>query len=72
MRKFFVAAFLFCSVLIMSSNVLFADENRTRMTDTELLSRKIDKIAESQSQIIKALEELKAELEIVKIRVTAK
>jgi hypothetical protein len=72
MRKFFVAAFLFCSVLIMSSNTLFADENRARMTDTELLSRKIDKIAESQTQIIKALEELKAELEIVKIRVTAK
>lgn len=77
MRKIIVGVFTFFA--IFSSMNLFADEGsetnsvpQANSGSSEQLSKKIDRVLDSQAQIIKELEDLKAELQIVKIRVTQK
>ena len=64
MRRIFVIFFVFS--LLSASSVIysFADDNS--------VSYKLDKIMETQAQVLKELDEMKAELQIVKIRSSQK
>ena len=78
MKKWFTRAIFFSLVSVFFALNLFADENPAPTENTpapaasslpmELLSQKVDKIGATQTQILKELEEIKAELDIVKIR----
>ena len=77
MRRIMITVFLFSFISFFSSARSFADGSResnlapvVSMPDNEMLSKKLDKITESQSKILNELDEIKAELQIVKIRVT--
>ena len=55
---------------VLGKNV-FADENSVPVpnpVETSIASEKLDKVIQTQEQILKELDEIKAELEIVKIR----
>ena len=69
MKKIFLSVlFLGFWILLLNSN-LFADEvSAVTSGDTGSLSQKLDKIIDTQAEILKELNEMKAELEIVKIR----
>ena len=66
--------FILGFISVFSTVNSFADINpetpAVNSVDNVTLSKKLDKITESQSKILNELDELKAELAIVKIRVT--
>ena len=69
MRKGFVSALLlgFC-LFLLNSNSFAEGDSAAAPTDTRSLSQKLDKIIDTQAEILKELDEVKAELQIVKIR----
>ena len=70
-----LTAFVILSLLSIHLGVhLFAVENRTPSgtADNASISSKLDKIEANQTEILKQLEELKSELQIVKIRVSSR
>ncbi len=69
MRKMFVIFFILGLVSILSSPGLSAGENQPpNQWNNEPSSQKLDKIMESQTEILKQLDEIKAELQVVKVR----
>ena len=69
MRKsILIVFFLGLWVLLLNSNS-FADGNSSiPPADTSALSQKLDKIIDTQAEILKELDEVKVELQIVKVR----
>ena len=69
MRKGFVIfVFLGFWAFLLNSNV-FADENpAVNPTENGSVTSKLDKIIDTQTEILKQLDEVKAELQIVKVR----
>ncbi len=72
MKKNLILAIFFGSLLFFAVNHSFADENNTAPAptpvNTDMVSVKLDKILANQDLILKQLDEMKAELQIVKIR----
>ena len=68
MSKILAVFFIFGFLSIFSGVASFADENPAPANNDELVLDKLDKIMESQSQVLKQLEDMKSELQIVKIR----
>ncbi len=74
MKKHAVAMLCMCACLVMPLTAARADEdtaspgNGSISGDAEMLSKRLDKISASQAEILKELAEIKAELQIVKIR----
>ena len=62
MKKWITLSVIFSVLVIFSYQYLYAE-------DGSVLG-KLDKIMESQTQILKDLSEIKAELQIVKVRAT--
>ena len=82
MRKWFMSPVFFGLLLSFSAVNLFVHQNPARSennpsftagsTGTDSVSQKLDKISDTQSQILRELEEIKEELQIVKIRASQK
>ena len=77
MRKIFVSTVFSGLCLFFLSLNSFADENSAPVpsvssNDSGSVSRKLDRIIDTQSEILKQLDEIKAELQIVKIRASQK
>ena len=73
MQKRFMAFVFLGFLMFLLNRCAFADENTSpapsaNPTDNESVSRKLDKMADTQAEILKQLDEIKAELQIVKIR----
>ena len=71
MRKFFVIVTLvICGAFPLSAN-LFADDNQApaiNAAENQSLSQKLDKVIATQDEILRQLDEVKSELQVVKIR----
>ena len=71
MKKIVIAVFVF-GLFIYSFNMKsFAGENMVtspNAIETSIVSEKLDRILQAQDQILSDLDNIKAELEIVKIR----
>ena len=71
MRKCQILSFFTGLCLFFLSFTAFADENQVSAanpSDNQSVSGKLDRIIDTQAEILKQLDEVKAELEIVKIR----
>ena len=67
MRKYFAMALLAASVVFVLSQASFADE----AASGDILKRLSD-IEQNQTKILQSLEEVKSELQIVKVRVSSR
>ncbi|GEM_PF-4459338 len=74
MRKGFMIVFFLGFFTILLNLNACADENTPVVSsgENESISRKLDKVMDTQTQILKELDEMKAELQIVKIRASEK
>ena len=67
MKKILIASLLFAVITSPLTAVSRADDS----SSDEIL-RKLNEISETQKQLMESLEQVKAELQIVKVRVTSR
>ena len=74
MRKIFqsVIFFSFISILFGVYSLPLASAETSAPVDSGSIMSKLDKIEANQTKLLKQLEELKSELQIVKIRVSSR
>ena len=71
MKKYFLVSILTGFWLIVLGGNLFADESPAPVVNTSdngSVSEKLDRVISTQEEILKQLDEIKSELEVVKVR----
>ena len=71
MKKYFAAVLLAGFIFWAPLTVSRADDASSGVSSTEVL-KKLDEVTQNQTKILQSLEEVKSELQAVKVRVTSR
>ena len=68
MKKWIVISALFIFAAVFTYKTLFAEEGSL----SSMVTQKLDQVLQNQTEILKQLNEIKSELQIIKVRASAK